>query len=484
MEKGQRVQIRIEDMTNEGAGLGRDKGLAVFVKGAVVGDVVNCEITKAKKNYALGKVVELIEPSPDRIEPECPYNGVCGGCQYGNISYEGQLRLKEKQVRDKLIRLAGLENPTVNPIMGMEDPYRYRNKATMPVWTGGIITRKGGVVENLGEPAIGFYRGKSHDVVDCYDCLLQSEPAMAAAEALRQFMESDNITAYDPKWDKGLMRHLIVKTAKGTGEVMVILVVNGKGIPNASKLIEMLDDFIYSLHPAEDGVEYSLESVVLNVNKTGKELLTDEFITLAGKPNILEEVGGLKFEISPRAFYQVNPVQMEKLYGKAMEYADFQGGETVLDLYCGVGTIGLFAIAAGAERVLGIETVKGAVIDANRNAVINGIVNARYVCGKAEEELPKVISGEDLKDETLKIDRADVVFLDPPRAGCDERLLDSVAEVGPEKIVYISCDPATLARDIKYLGEKGYAFEEATPVDMFPWTGHVEVVTCLQRVNS
>ena len=478
------MQIRIEDMTQEGAGLGRDNGMAVFVKGSVLGDLVECEITKVKKNYAFGRLVEIVEPSPDRIEAECPYSGICGGCQYSRLAYDAQLKLKEKQVRDKLTRLGGLENPKVNPTIGMEEPFRYRNKATMPVWTGGIITRKGGIVENLGEPAIGFYRGKSHDVVDCYDCFLQSEPAMAAAEALRRFMAEDNITAYDPKWDKGLMRHLIVKTARGTGEVMVILVVNGKGIPNAQKLIEMLDDYIYSLPPTEDGVEYSLESVILNVNKTGKDIMTDECITLAGKPTILEEVGGLKFEISPLSFYQVNPVQMEKLYGKAMEYADLHGSETVLDLYCGVGTIGIFAMQAGAGRVIGIESVKGAVIDANRNSVINGIVKSRYVCGRAEEELPKLISGEGLKDEELKIDSADVVFLDPPRAGCDERLLDAVLSVEPSKIVYISCDPATLARDIKYLCEKGYEFEEATPVDMFPWTVHVEVVTCLQRVNS
>ena len=468
-------------MTQEGAGLGKDNGLAIFVRGAVLGDLVECEITKVKKNYAFGKLTEIIEPSPDRIEPECEYTGLCGGCQLNSLDYEAQLYLKEKQVRDKLTRLGGLENPKVNPTVGMENPYRYRNKATMPVWTGGIITRKGGIVENLGEPSVGFYRGKSHNVVDCYDCLLQSEPAMAAAEALRQFMAEDNITAYDPKWDKGLLRHLIVKTARGTGEVMVILVINGKGIPNAQKLIEMLDDYIYNLPITEDGVAYSLESVILNVNKTGKDIMTDECITLAGKPTILEEVGGLNFEISPLSFYQVNPVQMEKLYGKAMEYADFEGDETVLDLYCGVGTIGIFAMQAGAGRVIGIESVKGAVIDANRNSVINGIVKSRYVCGRAEEELPKLISGEELKDEDLKIDSADVVFLDPPRAGCDQRLLDAVVSVEPSKIVYISCDPATLARDIKYLGEKGYRFEEATPVDMFPWTVHVETVVLLSK---
>lgn len=483
MEKGQRVQIEIVDMTKEGAGLGKSDGLAVFVKGAVVGDVIIAELTKVKKNYAFGRLIEIVEPSEGRIENPCPYFEFCGGCAYGELDYEYQLALKEKQVKDKIERLGGIENPKINPIRGMENPYRYRNKATMSVWTGGIITRKGGIVENLGEPEVGFIKGKSHDVFDCYDCYLQSEPAMAAAEALRQFMISDNITAYDPKWEKGLMRNLIVKTAKGTGQVMVIYVINGKGIPNAEKLIEMTDDFIYSLPETEDGIKYSLESVIININKDKKRkyIMGDENMTLAGKGTIKEYCGGLNFEISPHSFYQVNPVQMEVLYGIAMDYADFKGGETVLDLYCGVGTIGLFAIAAGAGRVVGIETIKGAVLDANRNAVINGIVNARYVLGKAEDELPKLLTGDGLKDETLKIDHADVVFLDPPRAGCEESLLKTVCNAAPEKIVYISCDSATLARDLKYLTANGYEFVEATPVDMFGWTDHCEVVTSLIR---
>ena len=639
-------------MTEAGQGVGRSNGLAVFVKSAVIGDVVTAELTKVKKNYAFGRLLAVEEPSTDRIEAFCPYFGQCGGCAYGELSYDAQLALKEKQVRDKLIRLGGVagleksldegelllgadgssgtaekfdadgtpgvqepftgteaatgmplaQTPRLRPIIGMEEPFRYRNKATMPVWTGGVITRKGGILENLGTPAVGFYQAKSHAVVDCYDCFLQSEPAMAAAEALRQFMISDNITAYDPKWEKGLLRHLVVKTARGTGEVMVILVINGKGIPNAEKLVEMLDDAIYNLPPREDGVEYNLESVILNVNKAegkgskgkkdqkggkpdkgqaasrgqrGGSIFGQECITLAGKPTILEQVGNLKFEISPLSFYQVNPVQMEALYNKAIEYADLSGDETVLDLYCGVGTIGLFAaremerkqqeragldsdehgvvlqsngndefmeeeLAAGktaavmsedslvaetetdinieksfdfvenrqmtmnAGRVIGIESVKEAVLDANRNAVINGIVNARYVCGKAEEVLPLMVQNDltdDVSkvgregaengkaetkpavkiDDSLKIDHADVVFLDPPRAGCDERLLEAVVSVEPERIVYVSCDPATLARDVKYLTGNGYAFVEGTPVDMFPWTGSIETVVLLSQ---
>ena len=527
MEKGQIVELTIEDMSAEGRGIGKiyddERGFAVFVQDTVVGDRAKVELTKVKKNYAFGRVSEMLALSQDRQESFCPHSGLCGGCVYSQLSYEAQLALKEKQVREKLVRLGGLTDPVIMPIIGMgsedatEVPFRYRNKASMPVSTGGLITQKGGIVKPVHEPRVGFYRPKSHDVVDCEDCLLQSEPAMAAAAALRKFMEEDHITSYDPRWEKGLMRHMIVRTAAGTGEVMVILVINGKAIPNAPKLIEMLDEAIYNVPVYEDGplagVEFNLESVIVNINKSKNlegPILGEECITIAGKPTITEEVGGLSFEISPLSFYQVNREQMVRLYEKALEYASLKGDETVLDLYCGVGTIGLFAAAemnrrtaelnaaaasgqavenaasgqAAADkspgRVIGIESVKGAVLDANRNATINGIVNARYVCGKAEEELPKMVDPKsELKDESLRVMHADVVILDPPRAGCEQPLLEAVVKAAPERIVYVSCDPATLARDIKWLGEHGYEFKEATPCDMFPWTGHVETVCLL-----
>ncbi len=567
MEKGQIVELTIEDMSAEGRGIGKiyddERGFAVFVQDTVVGDRAKVELTKVKKNYAFGRVSEMLALSQDRQESFCPHSGLCGGCVYSQLSYEAQLALKEKQVREKLVRLGGLNDPVIMPIIGMggedvnEVPFRYRNKASMPVSTGGLITQKGGIVKPVHEPRVGFYRPKSHDVVDCEDCLLQSEPAMAAAAALRKFMEEDHITSYDPRWEKGLMRHMIVRTAAGTGEVMVILVINGKAIPNAPKLVEMLDEAIYNVPVYEDGplagVEFNLESVIVNINKSKNlegPILGEECITIAGKPTITEEVGGLSFEISPLSFYQVNREQMVRLYDKALEYASLKGDETVLDLYCGVGTIGLFAAAemnrrtaelnaAAASgqavenaasgqaaaaalsgttasgqtaadkspgRVIGIESVKGAVLDANRNATINGIVNARYVCGKAEEELPKMVRtkaqeeqvvrelvkkrGEEaakqelLKDEALRITHADVVILDPPRAGCEQPLLEAVVKAAPERIVYVSCDPATLARDIKWLGEHGYEFKEATPCDMFPWTGHVECVVLLSKVQK
>ena len=507
MEKGQIISgIKIEDMSAEGNGIGRYGGMAVFAGGCVPGDTVSAEIVKLKKSYAVCRLVSIDEPSPDRVKPDCPYFGGCGGCAFRNISYEAELVLKEKQVRDKLVRIAGIKEPNLAPIVGMRvgdggafgddasgAPGRYRNKAQFPVSTGGVITERGGIVRALGEPKVGFYARGSHELTDIDDCLIQSRAATAAAEALKRFMKEDNITAWDDKWQRGLMRHLIVKTAESTGEVMVILVINGKGIPNAEKLVGMLDNAVYD-------AGYSLESVVINVNKEKTSRITgDEYITIAGKPTIMSECMGLVFEISPSAFYQVNPVQTEVLYGKVLEYADLSGSETVFDLYCGVGTIGLILADRmrkltrekyGADdyektgRVYGVEYVKGAVLDANRNAVINGIVNAEFICGKAEEKTEAIINGYEDKDgRTLGGKVPDVVIVDPPRSGCDEKLIETLVRALPQRIVYVSCDPATLARDIKALGDY-YELAEATPVDMFPRTGNVEVVCLLSKLKS
>lgn len=569
MEKGNIVEVRIEDMSGEGQGIGKTAGgFVVFVPGAVAGDVVRAELTKVKKSYGFARLLDVLEESPDRTDEfDCEFfeNG-CGGCQFGRLRYGAQLALKESQVRSRLERIACLQDPVIRPIIGMDDedndgsgPYRHRNKAQFPVSTGGIITRKGGIVENLGDPAVGFFRAKSHEVVDCGDCYLQSLPAMAAADALRRFMEEDHITAWDPKWEKGLIRHLIVKTGFYTGEVMVVIVINGNGIPNVQKLVEMLDDAIYD-------VGYSLESVVVNIKKgeagagggagagaggkkrgsrsgggskaarrpkagAGPDIMGDKNVVVAGKPVIIDRVGGLEFEISPMSFYQVNPVQMKRLYDKVREYCGFdtdagqadgimdgagqQDNEdkpVVLDLYCGIGTIGLYC-ADAAKAVVGIESVKEAVIDANRNAVINNIVNVRYICGKAEEILPQYmkaaqsiessenVDSAERTENTVNADGADnpgridpelavlihsaeIAILDPPRAGCRPELLEAVANSGVDRIVYISCDAATLARDIKLLGDLGYRFIEATPVDMFPWTGHVECVVLLTKVHK
>ncbi|MEG0430367.1 MAG: 23S rRNA (uracil(1939)-C(5))-methyltransferase RlmD, partial [Anaerovoracaceae bacterium] len=465
IEKGKKEQIKIIDISDQGQGIGKAQGMAIFVPNVVLGDVVTVEFTKVKKNYSFAKLISIDEPSEYRIEALCKHAGDCGGCPLATTSYEGQLLLKEKHVVDRLTRLAGLENPKVNEIIGMDEPFYYRNKATFPISTGGNIMRKGGIIESLKEPSIGFFRGKSHDVVNCEECLIQNPAALAAARATRQFMIEDNITAWDEKWEQGLMRHMVVKTAFESKEVMVTYIINGKGIPNGEKLIGMLDDELFD-------VGYELASVNVNTNKekNSKEIYGKETTPYAGNHIIHEQIGQLKYEVSPLSFYQVNPVMTEKLYEKAFEYAGLTGSEYVLDLYCGVGSIGLY-LAKNAKYVVGIESVKQAVLDANRNAVINGIVNARFLCGKAEEALPKLLAGEG-DAELIKVAKnADVVVLDPPRAGCASWLLDAVVEVNPGKIVYVSCDPATLARDVKYLGEHGYEFVEATPVDMFAWTG-------------
>ncbi|MDO4393202.1 MAG: 23S rRNA (uracil(1939)-C(5))-methyltransferase RlmD [Bacillota bacterium] len=492
MNKGDRIEILIEDMSFEGQGIGRWEGIVVFVPHTVPGDKALAEITKVKKNYCFSRLVEIIEESPDRIDEfDCEScDKGCGGCVYSKLSYEGQLKLKEHQVREKIARLGGIEDPLIRPIIGMNEddnegmgPYRYRNKAQFPVSTGGIITRKGGIVENLGEPAVGFYKNKSHQVVDCPDCYIQSMAAMAAADALRTFMEEDNITAWDPKWEKGLIRHLIVKTGFMTKAVMVILVINGKGIPNAQKLVEMLDDAVY-----EAG--YNLESVAININKeaNSKEIMGDDTQIIAGSNVISDMIGDLTFEISPTSFYQVNPVQVTRLYDTVHRYCEFDSyaePPVIMDLYCGVGTIGLYC-ADKAEAVVGIEVVKDAVVNANRNAVVNSIVNARFIQGKAEEILPEYISGNNSSDEQLtdQLRRSRIAIMDPPRAGSKPELLDAIAESNVDRIIYVSCDPATLGRDIKYLESIRFEFCEATPVDMFPWTGHVETVCLLSRKDK
>ena len=484
MEKNQIIELKIEDMLDDGRAFGRYEGCAVFVSGgAVPGDIVKASVTKAKKSSAEASLSELVKASPDRINAECTYAGKCGGCTMQEFSYEGQKKLKEEQVRAKLKRLGGLDDPKVNEIIGADTLKYYRNKAVFAVGPHGEV---------------GFLKGKTHFVMDIDDCMLQSDAAMVCADALRAFLRQTGV--------KGITQ-LTVRTAFGTGEVMAVLESDKKDVPQIEKLVEMFDDAVYSLscdeegNPSADNQAYSLESVAL-IHKGKCHII-------AGKPTINEEVitedgRSLAFEISPQSFYQVNPEQMEKLYDKAAEYADLKGGETVLDLYCGAGTIGLWMLedlrkrseeAFEKTRVIGIESVKPAVLDANRNSVINGVINTRYICGKAEEELPGMMGLGKLykwnevnerveREPEIKLEHADVAVLDPPRAGCAEPLLDAVVQAAPDRIVYVSCDPGTLARDIKYLTANGYDFIEATPVDQFPWTSHIEVVARIQKKKS
>ena len=455
MEKNQLIELTIKDQSKDGRGIGSYDGLIVFADGCVLGDKVSARVTKVKKRYALANVEEILEPSEHRLEDVCPYIDECGGCAFGKLKYEKQLELKERHVRDVLERIGGVEAPELELIISMSEPYNYRNKATLAI--------------HPKTQSVGFLERLSHKVVDCRECRLQSEPVVAVADALR--------ASFDGCEDAKKIKNLVVKTSFTSGEVMVVPTVEEKDV-DLENFIYAVDESINAIPGFDDGFEYYLSSVALDItDKKPSKQHKNRAEIIAGRHVIEDEMLSLRFEISPYSFYQVNPIQAERLYEKAVEYAGIKGGETVLDLYCGVGTLGLFMAKEGAGKVVGIELVKEAVLNANRNAVINGIVNAIYYTGKAEEELPRLrAEGE--------IEKADVVILDPPRKGCDEALLKAVVETEADRIVYVSCDPATLSRDIKYLSENGYEYVKGTPVDMFPHTGHVECIALIQRVKS
>ena len=497
VNEGQIVELEITDMTDDGKGLGRLSGLAIFVAGAVPGDKVSARITRLKKRYAFAETIELLEASAARVQPSCPYYQECGGCSMLELSYEEQLRIKRKNIITKLERIGALEEPTVREVVGaadrigadggqagqtesagdsdseaFESKLRYRNKAEFAV----AMTSAG--------PLVGFNKRGSNKIVDCTDCLLQKRATMAAANAIRNLLQDKLISVYDVRHGKGFLRGFTIKVCEGTGEMMLIFTGTAKHLPNAEKVIYTISDAIDAV--STEAEPYFLQSVVVEMNKAKdvREPAT-AYEVVAGSNTITDITDdGMKFEISAPAFYQVNTKQMSKLYAKVREYACLKGGETVFDLYCGIGTIGL-SMAAQAGMIIGIESVKNAVIDANRNAVINGIVNARYYTGRAEHVMPRLLD----KEDKLFVDYIDenapkIAILDPPRAGCDEALLRAVASCEVDKIVYVSCDPGTLARDIKLLGELGYEFVEATPVDMFVATMHVECIALIQRVKS
>lgn len=513
--EGQTVELEITDMTDDGKGLGRLSGLAIFVAGAVPGDRVSARITRLKKRYAFAETITLLEASAARVQPPCPYYQDCGGCSMLELSYEEQLRIKRKNIITKLERIGALEDPTVREVVGAVDTIgadggqagqigrpgkseefeetgqpeqiesaggtaseafdsmlRYRNKAEFAV----AMTSAG--------PLVGFNKRGSNKIVDCTDCLLQKRATMAAANAIRNLLQDKLISVYDVRHGKGFLRGFTIKVCEGTGEMMLIFTGTAKHLPNAEKVIYTISDAIDAV--STEAEPYFLQSVVVEVNKAKdvREPAT-AYEVVAGSNTVTDITDdGMKFEISAPAFYQVNTKQMSKLYAKVREYACLKGGETIFDLYCGIGTIGL-SMATQAGMIIGIESVKNAVIDANRNAVINGIVNARYYTGRAEHVMPRLLD----KEDKLFVDYIDenapkIAILDPPRAGCDEALLRAVASCEVDKIVYVSCNPGTLARDIKLLGELGYEFVEATPVDMFVATMHVECIALIQRVKS
>lgn len=476
-KKNDVVTITIEDMGSDGEGIGKCQGYPVFVKDAIIGDLVQAKIMKAKKHYAYGKLEKVLKPSSFRVEPKCAFHRQCGGCQIQSMSYAKQLEWKENKVRNNLLRIGGLSGELLDrvmePIVGMEEPYHFRNKAQYPIGT-----------DKNGKLITGFYAGRTHSIVANTDCCLGPKENKIILEYILAFMEKHVIPAYDEKSGKGLVRHVLIRTGFATGEIMVCLVINGKSFPESKEFIDGLLGLTLEKgreekkNPGgktEEGKRKlkRITSISISPNtKSTNVIMGDKMETLWGNPYIVDYIGETKFRISPLSFYQVNPVQTEKLYGLALEYAGLTGKEIVWDLYCGIGTISLF-LARKAKQVYGVEIVPQAIEDARQNARINHIENAEFFVGKAEEVLP-------MKYEKERI-YADVIVVDPPRKGCDEACLNTMVRMQPERIVYVSCDSATLARDLKYLGENGYQVRRVRAVDQFGHSGHVETVALLSR---
>ena len=449
MQKNDELILKIEDMGVDGAGIGKSDGMTFFVKDAVIGDVVRVKIIKLKKAYGYARLMELLEASADRVEPKCPYYRQCGGCQIQALSYEKQLEFKENKVHNNLERIGGFTKIPMEPIVGMDEPYHYRNKAQFPVGT-----------DKEGHIVTGFYAGRTHTIIPNRDCALGLPVNREILDIVIDFMEKYHISAYDEKTGKGLVRHVLIRCGFSSQEKMVCLIINGKSLPHGEKLVEALRKI--------DG----MTSISLNCN-TGRTnvILGHRTIVLWGQEYITDQIGDISYEISPVSFYQVNPVQTEILYQTAIDYAGLTGKETVIDAYCGIGTIGLIA-AKKASKVIGVELNKDAVKDARINAKENKITNAAFYQGDA---------GRFMVEMAAKGEKADVVFMDPPRAGSAERFLSSVVKLSPKKVIYISCNPETLARDLKYLTKHHYKVEKIQPVDMFPFCDHVETVCSLSR---
>ena len=504
MKKDDVITVKIEDLSSEGLGIGKYDGFTFFIKDTVIGDVAEAKVMKMKKTYGYARLTRLVEPSPDRVTPPCPVARQCGGCQIQAMSYEAQLRFKEKKVRGNLRRIGKFEDIPMEPIIGMGErksadgtetgeisrglpdlaagmdslsvaetggrkpdcensnaaaesgyPFRYRNKAQFPIGR-----------DRSGKLTAGFYAGRTHTIIPCEDCLLGSELNRPILETVLAHMEKYQIPPYDETAASGLVRHVMTRVGFHTGQVMVCLVINGDSIPHAKELTENL-----SRVPG-------MTSIILNINKERTNvILGREQKLLWGKETIEDTIGDIRFSISAQSFYQVNPIQTEKLYRKALEYAALTGTETVWDLYCGIGTISLF-LARSARQVCGVEIVPEAIRDARRNAELNQITNAEFYVGKAEEVLP-----EKYKNEGI---HADVIVVDPPRKGCEESVLATMLQMAPGRIVYVSCDSATLARDLRYLCDGGYRLEKVCPVDQFGNSVHVETVVLLvaEYVNA
>lgn len=474
MKKNDSIELKIEDMGVDGEGIGKYEGMTFFVKDAVIGDTIRAGITKLKKNYGYARVQEILEPSPYRVQPECPLYARCGGCQIQAMDYRQQLCYKQKKVRGNLIRIGGFAPELIDSVMeeivGMEQPYRYRNKAQFPIGA-----------DRDGMPVAGFYAARTHSIIPVEDCKLGVTQNEQILGAVLSYMRENGVRPYDETTGKGLVRHVLIRYGFTSKELMVCLVINGETLPQEKKLVDALCKI------------EGMTSISVNINrKNTNVILGEETRTVWGSDYITDQIHlrdcdhdfaltdtAIAYHISPQSFYQVNPVQTEKLYSLALSYAGLTGRETVWDLYCGIGTISLF-LAQKAGKVYGVEIVPQAIEDARSNAALNGITNASFFVGKAEEVLPEFYEKESRKPDADML-HPDVIVVDPPRKGCDEKCLETMLRMKPERIVYVSCDPATLARDLKILCGGGYELRKVRPVDQFGHTTHVETVVLLSK---
>lgn len=439
-------------MAHDGSGVAKIDGYTLFVPFGLPGERAKAKVLKTKKNYGYGKLIELVEESEFRITPDCPIYNRCGGCQLQHMSYEGQLLHKQKQVKEVLARIGHLENVAVHPVIGMDHPWRYRNKGQVPVGeeNGALIT--------------GFYQKGSHRIVHMEECIIQEEANDTVVRIVREIASKLGIPAYDEERHRGVIRHIVARYGRKTDEVMVAIVTRTKDLPHKKRWIKEIVANIPNV-----------KSIVHNVNPERTNVIFgEETNVIWGEPYIYDYIGSIKFAISARSFYQINPVQTKVLYDKALEYAQLTGSETVIDAYCGIGTISLF-LAQQAKKVYGVEVVGQAIADAKRNARLNGIENAEFFVGEAEKVIPW------WHKQGI---RADVIVVDPPRKGCGEALLQTIIEMKPKRVVYVSCNPATLARDLRILEDGGFETKEVQPVDMFPQTSHVECVVLMSRVEK
>ncbi|MDG5473618.1 23S rRNA (uracil(1939)-C(5))-methyltransferase RlmD [Jeotgalibacillus sp. ET6] len=452
VKKNDVIDVNIEDLTHEGHGVGKVDGYPLFIPNALTGERVQVKVLKTTKKFGFGRVMDWHKKSTDRVEPPCPVYDRCGGCQLQHLSYEGQLAAKQKQVQDVMARIGKLPDVPVHPTIGMEEPWRYRNKSQVPV----------GLSE--GRVITGFYAKRSHEIVDVNQCIIQDQVSDQVMQIVKEKANELGIQPYDEASHKGVLRHVVIRRGRTSGEVMVVLVTRTKKIPYEAELVTALKEQIEGL-----------ASIIHNINAEKTNVIMGESSNvLWGSEVIYDSIGDIRFAISARSFYQINPVQTEVLYKKALEYAELTGEESVVDAYCGIGTISLF-LAQKAKKVYGVEIVEQAIEDAKKNAELNGIHNAEFEAGPAEEVIPA------WHKEGKK---ADVIVVDPPRKGCDEALLQTILEMKPKRVVYVSCNPGTLARDLRVLEDGGYHTVEVQPVDMFPQTSHVECVAWLESSLS